>query len=154
MLFPDPFLKNQNEVYLWINSLKFYIAFFIVCQVEDYHNILKLSCGPLAFTLYKALLKNKKRSGISFPTTFSAWFLKKNISRVKFYYQTKIHCLVAFTLLDIAQYVYCNCLLTRLWRHEFWNQPYLSSQPVFSTRPKSQHKNLDVLDTKRAFKMK
>ena len=46
-LFPDSFLKNQNQAYLWINSLKLYTVFFIVCQVQDYQNILKLSCRPL-----------------------------------------------------------------------------------------------------------
>ena len=25
---PDPFLKNKNRTYLWINSLKFYTACF------------------------------------------------------------------------------------------------------------------------------
>ena len=27
-LFPDPFLKNQNGQFLWINSLKFYTVCF------------------------------------------------------------------------------------------------------------------------------
>ena len=121
MLFPDPFPKIQHWVYLWINSLKFMQAVFIVSQVEDYQNILKLSFRPLGFTSYKDFLKNKKRSGTNLSASFSAWLLKKNISLVIFYYLTKIHCLVAFTLSDIAQYVYCNCLLIRLWRHKFWN---------------------------------
>ena len=50
---PDPFLKNQNWAYLWSISVlvKIFVQFvFIVCQVEDYWNILKLSCRPLAFT--------------------------------------------------------------------------------------------------------
>ena len=34
---------------------------------------------------------------------------------------TKFHSLIAFTSSDIGQYMYCNCLLTRLWHHEFWN---------------------------------
>ena len=42
-LAPDPFLENWNWAYLWINSLKFYTAFFIVSQVEGYRNALKLS---------------------------------------------------------------------------------------------------------------
>ena len=42
---------------------------FIVYQVEDYGNTLKLSCRPLAFTSYKAFLKNKKRSGTSLPAS-------------------------------------------------------------------------------------
>ena len=49
---------------------------------------LKLSCRPLAFTSYKAILKNKNRSGTSLSASFSAWFLKKNISVVVFYYMT------------------------------------------------------------------
>ena len=51
-----------------------------LCQV-----ILKRNWGPLAFTSYKAFLKNKKRSGTSLPTLFSAWFLKKNIYLVIFH---------------------------------------------------------------------
>ena len=50
---------------------------FIVCLIEGYRNILKLSCRLLAFTSYKALLKNKNRSGTSIPAPFSASFLKK-----------------------------------------------------------------------------
>ena len=69
----------------------------IVCQVEDYRNILKPSCRPVASTLHKAFLKNKERSGISLPVSFSARFLKENISLVIFYYLTKSHCLLVFT---------------------------------------------------------
>ena len=64
-LFPDPSLKNQNGAYPWINSLRFYA----VCQVEGYRNILKLSIRPLP---RKGFLQNKKRSGTSFPASFSA----------------------------------------------------------------------------------
>ena len=39
---------------------------------------------------------------------------KKNVSRVTYYQLTKFHCLIAFTSRDIGQYVYYNCLLTRL----------------------------------------
>ena len=53
---------------------------FIVRQVKGYWNVLKLSCRPLAFTSYKAFLKNKKRSATNLPGSFSAWLLKKNIS--------------------------------------------------------------------------
>ena len=42
-LVPDSFLRNQNCGYLWINNQ----FVFVVCQVEDYSNILKLSCKPL-----------------------------------------------------------------------------------------------------------
>ena len=65
-LFSDPFLKNRNLSYIWVNSLKFYII-FILCQIEDHRNILKLSYRPFTFTSYKAFLENKKRSGTSLP---------------------------------------------------------------------------------------
>ena len=44
---------------------------FVVCQVEDYQKILKLSCRALAFTSDKAFLKIKKWYGTSLPQTFS-----------------------------------------------------------------------------------
>ena len=44
--------------------------------------------------------------GTSLPGSFSVWFL---------------NFIVAFTSWDIGWYVYCNCLLTRLWNHKFWN---------------------------------
>ena len=59
--------------------------FFIVSKVEGYRNILKLSCRSLVFTSYKASSNNKKRSGTNQPASFSAWFLKKNISLVIFF---------------------------------------------------------------------
>ena len=62
-LFPDLFLKDQNWAYLWINILKFLYFVFIDCQVENYRKWLKPSCRPLAFILYEAFLKNKKRFG-------------------------------------------------------------------------------------------
>ena len=48
--------------------VKCFIQFvLIVCQVEGYRNVLKLSCRPLAFTSHKPFLKNKKRSGTNLP---------------------------------------------------------------------------------------
>ena len=66
-LFTDSFLKNQNWEYLWINTLKFYIFVFIACQVEGNQNFLTLSYKSMAFTSYKAFLRNKKWSGTSLP---------------------------------------------------------------------------------------
>ena len=116
----------------------------IACQVEGYENILKLTYRPLAFTLCKAFLKNKKSSGTSFPASFSAWFLKKNIYPVIFYSPTNLYCPVAFTSWDIGQFLYRICLVTRLWGHKFWNSSDLSSQANFSVWPKSQDKNLSI----------
>ena len=55
-LFLDRSLKNQYWAYLLINILK---LVFIVCQIKDYRDMLKLSCRPVAFTSYKAYLKPK-----------------------------------------------------------------------------------------------
>ena len=56
----------------------------------------------------------RKGSGISFSTTFCAWFFKKNLSPVAFLWLTKFHCLIACTSRDTGKYVYYNCLLTKL----------------------------------------
>ena len=45
-----------------------------------YRNTMKLSCRPLAFTSYEAFKKTKNRSANSLVASFSAFFLKKNIS--------------------------------------------------------------------------
>ena len=98
---PRTFYKKSKLSILWINVVKFY-SFFIICQVEGYRNILKLNCRPLATTTYKAFLKNKMRSETSLLGSFSAWFLKKNIYHVIFFYLIKFHCLFAFTSWDMT----------------------------------------------------
>ena len=106
-LFLDPFLKNRNRAYLWINSLKFYtVFFFIVCQAEGYLKALKLRCRPHAFTTLKAFCENKKKCGNNLPASFYVWILKKNI------------------LLTDKALFFCQIplsLLTSLWRQKFWN---------------------------------
>ena len=84
-----------------------YSFFFIECQDECSQNIL-LNCRPLAFTPWKAFLWSKKKSGTNFFDSFSVYFLKKNISLVKFYLPNKFHCLVAFTSWDVGKYIICN----------------------------------------------
>ena len=107
----------------------------------------------MLLTLIKLLFQNKKRSGTSLSASFCLLLLKKNIYHVIFYWLTIFHCLVAFPLWDIWQYMYCNSFLTRLWRHKILNYPYISNRAVFSTLLKSQDKHLNILRTKRAFKM-
>ena len=75
----------------------------------------------ILFIYFKTFLKNKKRSGTSFPASFSAWFLKRNIALVIFLYLEKFQYLFTFASWDIGQYVCCNSLLTRLWRNKFWD---------------------------------
>ena len=52
---------------------------------------------------------------------------------------------------DIAHY---NCLLTRLWHHKIWNEPYLSNQTVLPHDQKSQDKNLNTQRMKKDFEVK
>ena len=69
-LFPDPFLKTQNQAYLWFNSLKFYTICFYLMQ----------SCGLSKYIetkLHTTFSKNKKRRGTSLFASFSARFSKK-----------------------------------------------------------------------------
>ena len=47
------------RLYLWINSLNFHTLYFY-CQVENYRNISKLSCRPLAFTISRHFKKQKQ----------------------------------------------------------------------------------------------
>ena len=72
-------LDQQSEV---LSSLLLLLLFYF--QVEDYHNILKLRCCPLAFTSYKDFLVSK-RSWPSLPASFPGWFLKEYILHVIFY---------------------------------------------------------------------
>ena len=113
--------------YLWIYGLKFCTVCFYCMQSWGLSKYIKLNCRTLAFNSCKTFF-SKKRFRTSPPTSFSAWYLKQSIFHFTFYQLTKFHCLVAFTLQDIGQYVYC-----RLWRHKFWNLPYNSNQAVFST---------------------
>ena len=93
--------------------------FFIVCQVESYLNILKLSCRPLAFTSFKAFFFLKKRGLelVSLPH-FLHDFENKYLSRcILLTDQISLpdslylvrYLMVPFPLLS-GQYVYCNCL--------------------------------------------
>ena len=66
------------------------------------------------FYLTQSFFIKQKRSGTNLPASFSAWFLKKNIYLVIFYYLTKFCWMVAITSWDIGQYMYCNCSLTTL----------------------------------------
>ena len=104
-LYPDNFLKSQNWPYLQINSLKFYAVCF-----GGYRNVLKLSCRLLAFTSYIKL----------FFSSLILIFEEKYFSRhILLTDQIALSgCLYSW---DIEQYVRCNCLLTTLWRHKFWN---------------------------------
>ena len=92
--------------------------------------------------------------GTNFSTTFRAWFFKKNISQVIFYWLAKFHCLIVFTSWDIWQCVYCDCYSVCDF-YKFWNLlSFLIITKRIPTWPKSQNKNLNFSRAKRAFKVK
>ena len=135
---PDPFLKNQNWAYLWISSLKFLQLAFYCMPSWGLSKYIETKLHTTCFHLIWTFLKNKKSSGTSLSASFSAWSLKENVSLVIFYYLTEFNCLVVFTSWDIGQYIYCICLLTRMWRHKFlWIfKPYLFMIEPFSLHDK------------------
>ena len=57
---PRPFSK-KSKLSIFLDQQSKDLQFvFIVCHVEDYQNILKLSCITLHFTLHKAFFKTKE----------------------------------------------------------------------------------------------
>ena len=125
-----------------------YVGFSILVLLS----ILKLSCRTFALILYK---KNKKSSGTSLLGSFSACFLKKNIFLFIFYYLTKFHCLVFLTWWDILSSIciYCNCFLTRLWRHKFWINLIFLMKPCFVHYRKVKTKILIYWERKELLKV-
>ena len=109
---------------------------FILCQT-----MLKTTCLYLILSFFRKIKRGLEL--VSLPHFLHNFWRKIflllwSINRVGF---------IAWLLLlaeIFGQYVYCNCLLTRLWRHGFWNQPYLSNQAFFSTWLKRHDKNLSI----------
>ena len=56
-LFPDPFLKNQNWVYLWIISLKFYEVFFYWMLILGLSKYIETKLPTTCFLPYTFLKK-------------------------------------------------------------------------------------------------
>ena len=82
----DPFLKNQNWAYLWINCVKSSTACFYCMPGWGLSKHIKTKLQTICFYLPKAFLKNNKNmSGTNLLASFSAWFLRKNISPVIFF---------------------------------------------------------------------
>ena len=127
---PRSFSEKLKLNILWINSLSFYTVCFYCMQ----------SWGPS-----KYMKTNLKTTCFYLILSFFLHNLKKKIFLLLHSIKlTKFHCLVAFTSWDVGQDLYCNCLLTRLWRHKFSSQPYLSNQVFFPAWPKRHVKNLNT----------
>ena len=106
---PIPFYKksklsispNQQSEMLW--SL-----FSLHVQVKVFESILKLRCWPLAFTLYKAFYKNKKRFRISFPTSFLQDFWRKIFLMLNFINWPNAIAWLPLLLELLGENMYCN----------------------------------------------
>ena len=73
---PRPFYKFVISGSTFWNVVK---LFFIVCPSQGLPKYVKTKVLATCFYLIQSFLKNKKNSGTGIPTSFSAWFLKKNI---------------------------------------------------------------------------
>ena len=118
---------SQQFSLLYMIIILFVLFIYLSISVFPYSRVLssKLVCGDCVILFFcflsvfylkwsvniysyiKKPLKTKTRSGTSLPGSFSSWLLNKNISLDKFYQLAKFHCLLASTLWDIGQYVYC-----------------------------------------------
>ena len=76
---PNSFNKNQNWAYRWMNILKCYKFRCYDCPSRVV-SVQVSKCWLLAFTSHEGFFQKKGRSRTCLPVTFSAWFLKKNIS--------------------------------------------------------------------------
>ena len=118
----------------------------LIWELSKYSEIkLQTTC----LLVYKAFLKDRKRYGTSFPHFLHDFWRKIFILLYSIIWPNFIFwlSLIRETLSD----VYCNSLLTRLWRHKSQNWPYLPNQ---AAQKPSQDKSLNILRTKRTFKMK
>ena len=115
--------------------------------------MLRLTCWPLAFTLYKGFLKNKRRSGNSFSTLFLAWCFKKKIYIVLFTdkillpdcFYFLIYCVIGVCIVIICCPV-CDVINFKI------NRNFLI-KPFFYVTKKSVQK-CKISRTKRAFSIK
>ena len=111
---------NMRKIFLKIIQKMWWRNYFYCMLSWGCRNILERSCEPPSFPSHKTFFENRKRSWTSLPVSFSEWFLKKKVYFVTSYQLIRFHCLVAFRSLDNGQYVYYNCLLTRLFINQFY----------------------------------
>ena len=145
--------KNSKLAYLWINSLKCYKIYFFF-KVKDYKNILKPRWKALAFTSYKAFLRNTERSRTSLPTLFSSWLLRKIFLFLYFINWPNFIDwlpLLLQKLGNICIVIIC-CPVFDVINFEVNKRLLLPS--CLSTHPKSQDRNVNISRTKNVINMK
>ena len=128
-LFPDPFLKNQNWASVWIKSLKFYtVCFYYITSWGPSKFIETKLLQATCFDFIEIFFKKQRGQVLVCLPQFLHDFWRKIFL---FLYPNTWPNFIVWLPLDIMPCVYCNCLLIRLWRENFWNQFYLSNQAVF-----------------------
>ena len=130
-----------------------------VSQVVGYPNIMKISCRSFAFTSYLEIYLAYFRKQKEFWNYLSLPHFAHIFWRKIFFLLCSINwpnLIVWLPLLcEILGYMYnCNCFLTRLGHHEFWNSSYLSNQLVFSVWSRSYGRKFNILKMGRPFKIK
>ena len=79
---PRPF-SEKLKLSLYFYSFWNFIQFVLLqLQVDDYHNVLKLSCRPFVFTFYKGFLKKKRNLELAFLSRVMHGFCRKSIALV------------------------------------------------------------------------
>ena len=59
---PNPFLRNQNWVYLWINSLKFYIVYLYCMPSWGLSKYIETKLQTTCFYFLQSFFRKQKRS--------------------------------------------------------------------------------------------
>ena len=131
-LVSDPFIKNKNWAYLGINFLKCYKVCFYCMSSRGLRNCINL---------YKVFWKNKKRSGTSVPTWFSAWFLKIFCHAIFICWPKFIGWL---PLLHEILGNMCIVIVCCPVCYKFSKLTLAFSSSRFSTYSKSQNKNVNI----------
>ena len=128
--------RNYSQTLFWRKKIEHKSFIQFVFLHAKLRNIRKLSYRLLAVTLYLAFsfLKKQKTNKdlelVSLPHyLYNFW--KKNIFILLYSIRWPSFIVWLPLLREILGNVCCNCLLTKLWRHEFWNKSYLSNQTVF-----------------------
>ena len=95
-IIPRPFFKKSKlSISLDQYSRGLHILLKLLAKLRTVKIYWNYAAEHLHLPQIKLFFFKKKRSGTSLPTSFSTWFLKKNISLVAVFYLTKFQCLVA-----------------------------------------------------------
>ena len=149
-LVPGLFLKNWNCPYHWVNGLKFYTVCFYFMTSWGLSKYIETKLQTTCFHLILSFFKKIRRGLELVPR------LIVRIIFVEKYFLSIDEISLSGCLYFVRHLAICvlQLFVNQVGLHELWSYTYLSNQAIFPTWPKSRDKNLDILRTKRAFKMK